>query len=671
MAAKRAYFGRLAALAALTMCAASAQSADQAAARSALIQGLEKMRVGDMRTANVHVLNAVKADPGFALAQAVYARILLELGNGEFAAKALDKAAARGIAEQRINHLRGHAALLQGDAKAAIALLQPQRVEPKFHAYAARTLAKAYAATGDYNAASKAFDDAIKLSPNEAGLWVDVGRYRFSTGNIASAIDAGERAVKLAPANTNALTLMGELVRTQYGLVASIPWFERALSADSQNLTAMIELAGTYGDAGKSTAMLALTRRIMILDQGNPRAYYLQAVLAARANKPELARGILYKIGDRLDGLPGVTLLRGILEFQAGANEQAVRMLLPLLNQQPGNDKVRQMVGAAKLRMEDYDGAIAVLMPLARRGDADSYALTLIGRAFEAKGDRVAAAQFLDRVGTPWRGAYAPLDVPRPAGNPNDAAVAVPDIANLIASGRTADALNRARSIQAQNPGVPAGYVLVGDSLTAMNQPAAAAEAYRKAANIRFNESTALRLARALSVAGKPDEGLQVLKLFTAQNPRSIPARVLSADVAIFRKDWDRAIILLEGLRTQIGNRDAMLLNTLSWAYLNQGNADKAVANARAAYALAPTHPVIANSWGWALYKTGRNKAKGLAFLKKASAQAPGNLGYQYQVAIAAADLGQKAQAKKALQIVLAAPKFSDREAAAKLLKQL
>jgi cellulose synthase operon protein C len=648
-----------------------ARSADRGAAQAALNEGMAKLRAGDLRTANVHVLNAVKADPGFALAQAVYARILLDLGNGEFAAKALDRARTLGMAPTRISHLQGHAALLQGDIKAAMALVQPDKVAPKFHGYAARILAKAQFAGGNTVAAGKAFDDAARLSPNSAPLWVDVARYRFAVGNIVGAFDAGQRAVSLDGRSSNALTLMGELIRTHYGLVASIPWFERAVAADGQNFEALSELAATYGDAGQSKAMLAMTRRMLALSEGNPRAYYLQAVLAARANKPELARGLLYKIGDRLDALAGVTLLRGALAFQAGAHEQAVRQLQPLLNQQPGNDKVRQMFGAAKYRMEDYDGAISALMPLARRADADSYVLTVIGRSFEAKGDRVAAAQFLDRAAAPWRGNSSPLDLPRASGNPNDAAVAVPEIANLIAAGQPAAALTRARSIQTQNPGAPAGLVLIGDSFAAMNQPAEAARAYQQAANIRFDEATALRLVRSLAQSGKQADALRTLDLFIGQNPRSLPARFLLADVYLMTKNWEGAAGVLEGLRNQLGNRDAMLLNNLSWAYLNMGDEEKALANARVAYAIAPLHPVIVNSWGWTLFKSGRNNAKALTVLEKASALSPGNLGYRMQVAEAAAALGQKVKAKKALQTVLANARFTDRARAQKLLKTL
>jgi cellulose synthase operon protein C len=642
-------------------------------AQDALRQGLEKFRSGDIRAANVFVLNAVKADPSDAMAQAIYGRILLEFGNGEFAQKALNRAVKLGMNPKRVNHLLGHAALLLGDLDGAAKLLDPSAVLLRYHPYAARIMGDVQSARGNFTAAGRAFDDALRLAPRDARLWVDIGRYRLAMGNIGGAIDAATRATKLNPKDVEAAILMGEMMRSQYGLLASIPWFERGLAIDNQHLGAMNQLAATYGDAGQNRAMLAMSRRMLSVDEGNAMAYYYQAVLAARANRPDIARGLLYKVGDRLETLPAFILLSGVLEIQSGANEQAVRKLKPLLEMQPGNDKVRRLMGAALFRSGDNDGAINVLMPLARRPDADSYTLTVIGRALEAKGDRVNAAPFLDKAAVPMRGDPSPFDLPIPneINDPNNAARAIPEIARLISNGRAVDALARARYVQSRNLGVPAAFVLIGDSLAALTRHSEAAEAFRQAANLDFNEGTALRLVKTLVKAGKAGDALRVLDLFISQNPRNIAARMLAADVFLDSKAWPRAIAIMEGLRTQVGDRDAMLLNDLSWAYLETSAPEKALTFAKAAYEIAPSNPVITNRWGWTLFKTGRNPAMGLALLQKASAMDPANPMFRFHLAQAYAGSGNKAEARKAATLVLATPNYPDHAAAQAFLNRL
>ncbi len=662
----------LATFAAFTLAGAAFAAQDRAKAMSDLTAGLKEFNQGRFRAANVHLLNAVKADTSFGLAQAVFARLQLALGYGDAARLALDHARELGVAPQRINHLLGEAALMQGDTAAALKFLEPAGIDPRYAAYADRIRGRALSAIGDFAGAGRMFDSALGKSPKDSMLWVDIGRSRISNGNMAGAIEAATNATRFGPRNAEAAILMGETVRTQYGLVAAIPWFNRAIEIDNQSLAALNNLAATYGDAGENRAMLATARRMLIVDENNPLAYYYMAVLAARANRPDVARGLLYRVGERLDGLPAVRMLRGVLEFQSGADEQATRQLQPLLEMQPGNDKVRRLAASAYFRSGDFKNTLATILPIANRADADSYSLTLAGRALESLDNRAEAARYLDRVTAPARGDPSPFDLPPQNGNdPNNAATAIPIIARLIAEGRAGDALARARYLVARNPGVPAAYVLVGDSLIALNKPGEAAEAYRLAANIRFNEGTALRLVRALIKAGKGPDALRVLDLYITQNPRSIAARMLAADYFLANASWERAIPTLEGVRQQVGNRDALLLNNLAWAHLNLGNKEEALRFAQAAYNLLPTNPVVSNMFGWALFESGHDRTKGIALLEKALSIDPLNYGYRLQLARAYAETEQKRKARTELNWLLAKPDFADKDKARAVLKGL
>jgi cellulose synthase operon protein C len=205
-----------------------------------------------------------------------------------------------------------------------------------------------------------------------------------------------EGALKVAPDNPDVLVYAGNLVRDRYGLLPALPWYERALQVKPDHLDVLFEKAATLGDAGRSAEMLAVTRRLLALSKDNAQACYLQAVLAARAGKWDLARTILYRAGDRMDGIGGMALMRAMLMMQAGANDGAIAQLRHLVNDQPDNAKARRLLGLALWRSGSGGDAIDALRPLAERGDG--YALALTGRAFEAMGNRAAAADALDRA---------------------------------------------------------------------------------------------------------------------------------------------------------------------------------------------------------------------------------------------------------------------------------
>jgi cellulose synthase operon protein C len=221
-------------------------------------------------------------------------------------------------------------------------------------------------------------------------------RALLTKGDADGAARALEAALALDPKNTDALLYAGNIVRDRYGLLAALPWYDRVLAIQPDHRDATFEKATTLGDAGRSVAMLAESRKLLGLSKYNAQALYLQAVLAARAGKWDLSRAIFYRADDRLDGIAGTALLRAMQMLAAGANDGSIAQLRPVLDEQPGNIKVRRLLGLALWRSGSGADAIEVLQPLAARGD--SYALYVTGRAWEAQGNRVRAADALDRA---------------------------------------------------------------------------------------------------------------------------------------------------------------------------------------------------------------------------------------------------------------------------------
>ena len=649
-----------------------AQAANRDEARTALNQGVKLLLAGDPRAARIALMNASKADSGWGLPYAVAARNALELGDGVAAEAALSRAESGGMPPVSLQHLQLHAWLLAGENDRVLSTPLEQGLRPISRAYALRIRGKAAQAAGDFDRAAREFDAALALSPNSSRLWSDIGQFRMAGGNIAGAVTAAARAHALNPRNSDAILLTGQLVRGQYGLIASLPWFQRVLDIDPGNLPAMLEMAATLGDAGHAKDMLAMTRRILAADPANAQAWYLQAVLAARAGKADLARNMLYRTGGRIDTLPGVMLLKAVLAMQDGNSEQAIAQLTDLVAAQPDNLRARRLLGTAMWRAGDARSAINVLGQMAQRADADSYTLSVIGRAYEEAGDRTLSARYLERASQPVRGEPVPFemngDLARlatiAASNPNDANVAVPRIAAIIAAGHPDEALGEAQRLASRNEGAPAAHMLVGDAFMALNRPQDAAAAYAKAANIRFSEPLALRFIAALRASGNGAGALRVLDIFLSQNPRSVPGLLLASDHFMATGQWDAAIGVLEGLRARLGNQDATLLNNLAWAWFGKGDSAKASDFAAAAYAIAPANPAVVNSYGWILYKSGKDRIGGVALLQKAVAIAPAHPGLRFQLAQALIGIGRKAEAKPHLQAALGVADFPERKAA-------
>jgi tetratricopeptide (TPR) repeat protein len=196
-------------------------------------------------------------------------------------------------------------------------------------------------------------------------------------------------------------------------------------------------------------------------------------------------------------------------------------------------------------------------------------------------------------------------------------------ISALLARGLGDEALGRARRLQADNPGAPEAHMLVGDALGTRGDFAAAAEQYRRAANLAFSEPVALRLIEALRRSGRLDAADNVLALFLRQNPRNVPAQVMTAARMMEREDWAEAIEVYESLRQRIGNNDATILNNLAWAYAETGDYGRAIPLARRAWSLDRDNPATADTLGWVLFRSGEDPVGGIALLERAARGAP------------------------------------------------
>src|SRR3546814_3640052 len=106
---------------------------------------------------------------------------------------------------------------------------------------------------------------------------------------------------------------------------------------------ALIDQAATLGDLGRYRDMLVALRKAAAIVPGDPRLYYLQAVLAARAGQFTLARSLLHRTRGQMDGEPGFMLLSAVVELELGGQALSASWSARLLGAQPHNFTARPL----------------------------------------------------------------------------------------------------------------------------------------------------------------------------------------------------------------------------------------------------------------------------------------------------------------------------------------
>ena len=603
----------------------------------------------DYRSARVELMNATAEDSRWGQAFVEQAEVALELFDPVAARAALDKATSLGVPEAETTHLLGHAHWLLGDLDHARNLLSSKAIAVKNRPYADRILSRVFIDMGDTIAAEQALNRALKLTPDDSKLWTEIARFRLVIANQGGAIDAADYALKLDPNNLRALELRGRLVRSQFGVVAALPWFERALQVSPNDVPVLEEYGATLGEAGRYADMLAQARKIISLDSNNARAFYMQAVIAARAGNYDLARRLIPRLGGSFGDLPGPILLSAIVEYEAGNWNIAVDHFEKLAEMQPTNIKARTLLARAMHKAGDHRGAWDAIAPIVDRPDADSYTVMLGARILEALGERNPAAGRLDRAIYPTVAASKPLAERQSlAGAASEAQrfsrnadAVIPYIRLLLANGDTATARVQANQLLVGNAGVVAAQLVAGDVEMAAGNVAGAIAAYERARKIAFTSPTMLRLVSAYRSAGNNAAASKTISEFLNFNPDSLAGQRLWAFDLLDRGQWAEAINWLQRARSRLGYNDAILNANIARAYAGAKQWDDAVREAKLAYRVHPANVMTTQVYGQVLLASGKDKQGAHNLLRKANKLAPDNAEIAKDYAAARKALGK------------------------------
>ncbi|MEO9601058.1 tetratricopeptide repeat protein [Parasphingorhabdus sp.] len=614
-----------------------AASEGNAEAREAFAMALQYRADRDIRSARIELMNAIQADPEWIDARVAQAEVLLSLFDGIAAEAELNWAVQLGSNRAAVRHLYGHALYLQGEPQKARDELLADDIPSEHQGYAARIMGKVALQLGDQQLAGQSFGRAMELDPENPDLWVDIARFRAASGDQAGATNAVDRAVRIDSQNIRVLQYRGELLRSQFGLGAALPWFKRALEIDPNDVSVLTEYAATLGDMGRMTEMLKLVRKIISLDGRNPRAFFMQAVLAARAGDYGLARRLMHQVGGSMENVPAVMLVQGIIEHREGNYNAAVDRFSRLVSIQPNNRQAQNLLARSLYLAGSPIDAVDVLQSQVTRSGADSYPLWLAGRALEANDQRGEAAVFLNRAAIHSRGNESaflptvPLSVLRGAAqrSAGDARVVVPYIRALYDAGDYSAALVEAKRLQFANPGASDAHILVADVATAMGNVDEAVIALEQARAIRFSEPVMLRLVEAMRSKGAMQSSSHILAQFLTHNPSNIAGLRWLAHAHLETESWAIAAHILENLRKRIGENDAVIMAGLIEAYIGMGDVEKAIEAGEVAYRVQPSSPVISHLYGLALAEDDARKQDAVSLLKKAVAIMPDNALYQ------------------------------------------
>lgn len=262
--------------------------------------------------------------------------------------------------------------------------------------------ASASADLGDPRGAMKAIEEARALDPAAVESWLAEVPARIRARQFREAQAAADRALVMAPGSAEALYLRGTVAHIQGETVVALGHYGRALLIQPTHTEALVSHAGLLMDQARVAEAARDVTELLRSSPGDPRGFYLRALIAEREGKPAEARAALNSITALLDPVPIQTLryrpqalmLGGLAHFGLNQREKAKAYLEAVQRAQPQS-------GAAKLLAQIYladknpDRAIELLDSCIKAHPADSQAVLLLASAHMSQGRHSRAIQLM------------------------------------------------------------------------------------------------------------------------------------------------------------------------------------------------------------------------------------------------------------------------------------
>ena len=414
--------------------------------------------------------------------------------------------------------------------------------------------ADAAIADGALANAGRILDEAARLAPNDPNVWIAIARLRFRGGEHLTALEAANRALALGPDHAPALLMRAFMVRDAHGPAAALPWFEAALAADPGNPDVWAEYAATLGDSGRNRAMLRAARKLAQIAPEDTRTYYLQAVLAARAGNPLLARSLLVRSGMAARGVPAALQLDGVLSLAEDNPDSAAATFAALAARQPANARLRELLARALLMGGREVELVAQFADEAQRAEASPYLMLLTARAYERLGERERAAPLLARA---YGGAgRVPVVLADRAGLPPPTAA----IRQSASAANWRGAMVQTQDLRRRFPASADVANLAGDAYLGLGDLRGALESYALTARMRRPWPLTRKVVFASRRAGDGEAADTLLARHVAGEPLALSGLAELAHAQAARGDWARTAALLDQVITMGGAHDPAVL---------------------------------------------------------------------------------------------------------------
>ncbi len=364
------------------------------------------LQKGDLRAAQVQLLNAVKADPQNAETRFLLARVEFDLGDPVAAEREVRNARERGYDPHKTLALLSQAMLAQSKFQEMLNEFKPTGKDKQLDSEILVSRGIAEAGLNHVDDAEKDFSASEKLEPTSVQPLLADARLAVARREVDRALQKADAALAIQPKSADAMLVKAQALRLKGDLVGSAAVLDQAVEADPDSLQAKLDRASMLLATGRITSAQSDIQTVLAVSPGNVQAIYLQAVLQANAKDWHAVDLTLNRISNFLGRIPRAYYLLAVTKRELGQLEQARDAATRYLARAPNDMAGYKLLGHIETDQHQPDQVIATLSQIADAGKGDAETYDLLGRAYVATGRGEDAVKMFQKAE-----ALAPKDV--------------------------------------------------------------------------------------------------------------------------------------------------------------------------------------------------------------------------------------------------------------------
>ena len=554
------------------------------------------LQKGDLKTAQIELRNAVRADPQNAQARFLLAEVQLQLGDPAAAEEQARQAQARGYDPVLTTPLIGQALLMQNRPGDLLKEFTPAGKNPKLDSEVDFDRGAAQMALGQADEARKSFADAERLNPANVKAWIAGARLALAKGDTKAAQDQVEHALTADAKSVEARVLKAQMMAQNKDIPGALALLDATIADSPPATPARLVRANLLIAQSKFKEAKADDDAVLAILPNSIEGLYLKAVLEHEAGQNTDANALLMRLAPVFDNMPRGYFLQALVQEKLGQLALAEDAARKFVGHEPADLNGAKLLARIELERNRPDQAIDTLKRVVASGQPDLQTYDVLARAYAAVGQpqpaidalRKAEALAPDNVQIRSQLASLLLDV----GQPDQATAELdhaftlapkqPEIAEalFVAVLRTGDpakedaTLAKIRAAQGDTPLVQnLGGLLKLTRLDVAGARAAFEAILQKDPDFL---PAKINLARVLALQGDEAGYEKTLTAILDKNPLTEPALTMMTGTLVNSGRLDQAVKLLERAHTA-APQDARLTQSLGDLYIRAGKPQQAL----------------------------------------------------------------------------------------------